>query len=116
MYHFHPPKFLMNFFSHRLKNLNFPPYFRYFNTFPPISRKFLFLSYFSKSPLFSSNLRVFTYFMCFSFSPSLTMMHLCTYWTPLPLCTLCLYVLCLTHAIFNMNVSLSKRINSLVQE
>src|SRR6218665_1373115 len=71
----------------RQKILNSPPYFRYFNTFPPIS-KLLFPPYFSKfSPCFRKIYVFFTYFICFSFPPSLTMMHLCitqcTYWTPL---------------------------------
>src|SRR6218665_2679433 len=46
--------------------------------FHPISRKLLF------PPV---KFTFFTYFMCFSFPPSLTMMNLCitqcTYWTPL---------------------------------
>ena len=63
------------------------PYFRCFITFPPYFGKIII------SPLlfkFSSDLvkcTCFTYFSCFSFPPSLTMMHLCitqcTYWTPL---------------------------------
>jgi len=54
---------------------------------PLISRKLLFPPIFTNSPLFSWNLRGFTYFMCISFPLTLTMMHLCitqrTSWTPL---------------------------------
>ena len=66
-----------------------PPYFRYFSsTFSPISGNLLFSPTFANFPLISLSLRVFTYFICFRFPPSLTMMHLqcitqCTYWTPL---------------------------------
>src|SRR6218665_525753 len=74
---YHPPKFLMTFFSHRLKILNSPSYFRYFNTFPHISRKLLFPLLFKISLCFRKIYVFFTYFICFSFPPSLTMMHLC---------------------------------------
>jgi len=62
-----------------------------FSLFQCISTLFrkLFFPYCSKFPLFSLNVRVFTYFLCFSFPPTLTMMHVCitqcTYWTPLHL-------------------------------
>jgi len=45
------------------------PYFRYFNIFPPISRKLLFPPTFENSPFFRK-IYVFLhrpYFMCFSF-------------------------------------------------
>ena len=81
--------FLVIFFSHRPQILNFPPYFPCFSTFPPLFREnyyspllFKISSYFRKIHL------LFTYFLCISFPPTLTMMHLyitqCTYWTPLP--------------------------------
>src|SRR6218665_1475123 len=69
-------------------NFEFPPCLRCFSKFPPYFEKtilsFLLLQIFSPDFV---NLRVLTYFMCFSFPPTLTMMHLCitqcTYWTPL---------------------------------
>src|SRR6218665_2040428 len=36
LFDFHPPKFLMTFFSHQLKILNFPPIFPLNFEFPPI--------------------------------------------------------------------------------
>ena len=78
------------FFSHRPQNHKFriSPYFSCFSTFPPVSPKLLFPPYFHKfSPCFRKMNLLFTYFMCISFPPTLTMMHLCitqwTYWTPL---------------------------------
>ena len=69
---FHPPKFLMTFFlviDHKFCN---SPLFSLFQYISPLFRKIHLL---------------FTYFMCISFPPTLTMMHLCitqcTYWTPL---------------------------------
>ena len=54
--------------------------------FPSVSRKLLFHPYISLC--FRKIHLLFTYFMCISFPPTLTMMHLCitqcTYWTPLP--------------------------------
>src|SRR6218665_1353342 len=84
---FHPPKFLMTFFSHRPQISNFSPVSV---NFPPVSRKLLFPLYFQKCPpCFRKIHLLFTYFMCISFPPALTMMHLCitqcTYWTPLVL-------------------------------
>src|SRR6218665_197678 len=73
----------MTFFKSSTTNFELP-YFRYFNTFSPYLKNTI-----KNVPLFSTNLRVFTYFVCFSFPPTFTMMHLCitqcAYWTPLPL-------------------------------
>src|SRR6218665_2139041 len=54
----------------------------------PLTRNFELPPYFLNFPSDSVKCtRFFTYFTCFSFTPSLTMMHLCitqcTYWTPL---------------------------------
>src|SRR6218665_572084 len=64
---FHPPKFLMTFFSHRPQILN-SPIFPVSVHFPPISRKLLFPTYFDKFPpildnfiCFLHTLRVFRY-------------------------------------------------------
>src|SRR6218665_3579602 len=88
---FHPPKFLMtffSFFSHRPKISNFPPFFLFHNISPLFPENYYFFPYFSKlSPCFTQIHLLFTYFACI-FLPTLTMMHLCitqcTYWTPLP--------------------------------
>ena len=88
---FHPPKFLITFsfyFSHRPQISNFPlfslfqyisPLFRENYYFHPTLKNF--------SPCFRKIHLLFTCFMCISFPPTLTMMHLCitqcTYCTPL---------------------------------
>ena len=70
---FHPPKFLMTFFSHWLKILNSPLFQE--NYFPLHSQIF---------PLWFCKIYVFfTYFVFFRFPPSLAMMHFCTHWKPL---------------------------------
>src|SRR6218665_3812547 len=71
----------------------FPPYFRCFSTFPPVSRKLLFPPYFDKFP--PSVLHKFTCFLytlrVFRFPLTFTMMHLCitqcTYRKPLSAAT-----------------------------
>ena len=60
------PKFLMTFFLVINHKFRISPYFRYFNTFPPISIFFTFPLLFKISPLFSANLRVF-YTLCVFF-------------------------------------------------
>ena len=78
-----PPKISDDLLCHRPQISNFP----LFSLFPPVSRKLLFPPLW-KIPLCFRKIRlVLTYFMCISFPPTLTMMHLCitqcTYWTPL---------------------------------
>src|SRR6218665_2531749 len=83
---FHPPKFLMTFFSHLLKILNFP-YLRCFSTFPYFGKIIIslcfskFLLHFVKFASFQHTLRDFR------FPHSFTKMRLfitqCTYWAPL---------------------------------
>src|SRR6218665_1186771 len=65
---FHPPKFLMTFFSHRPQISNFLPIFPVSVHFPPLSRKLLFPPYFDKFPpvldkftCFLHTLRVFRF-------------------------------------------------------
>src|SRR6218665_1110384 len=79
-----------NFFLSSTTNSEFPPIyiFSLFQYISTISQKLLFSPYFSKFlSRFCRIYVLFTYFICFSFLPSLTMMHLCitqcTYWTPL---------------------------------
>ena len=66
------------------------PYFPCFTAFSPYFAKIIVSPYFKNFTPFSLNLRVFTYFICTSYPPTFTMMHLCitqcrpTYWTPLP--------------------------------
>src|SRR6218665_16440 len=59
-------------------SIHFSPYF---------DKHFLSLLLLQISPCFWQIYVFFTYFMCFSFPPTFTMMHLCitqcTYWTPL---------------------------------
>src|SRR6218665_1618125 len=62
------------------------PYFCCFNSFPPLFWKiFLFPLLLQISPRFPK-IYVFLHTLCFSFPPTLTMMHLCItqckYWTP----------------------------------
>ena len=70
---FHPPKFLMTFFSHRRSstaNLK-SPYCRFFSTFSPYFKEIIISPYFSKFSLWFRKIYVFlvfTYFLCFSFS------------------------------------------------
>ena len=92
---FHPPKFLMTFL---FLVIDHNPYFPCFSTFPPCFAKIIISPCFAKIiispllwkiflPVFSKIHLLFTYFMCISFPPTLTMMHLCiiqcTYWKPL---------------------------------
>ena len=84
---FHPPKFLMTFFSHRPQILNFPPILPLLVHFPPWLAKIIISPLLSQiSPLFSENSPAF-YILSVYFPPTLTMMYLCitqcTYWTPL---------------------------------
>src|SRR6218665_2490655 len=92
---FHPPKFLMTFFSHPPEILKFPSVFLVSVHFPPVFQQLLF------SPLTFKNFpRCFRKITCFlhtctfcvfRFPPTLTMMHLCitqcTYWTPVDMQT-----------------------------
>ena len=79
---FHPPKCLLTFFESLSTNFEFPPIFAASVHFP---------HYFAKNTISPLLLQIsslmFTYFLCFSFPPSLTMMHVwitqCTYWTRL---------------------------------
>src|SRR6218665_2939464 len=71
-------------------NIEFPPYFRCFSTFPPCFAKIILSPYIHK--FYPPVLRKFTCFLhtLHVFSPTtLTTMHLCitqcTYWTPLPM-------------------------------
>src|SRR6218665_2944891 len=82
----------MTFFLSSTTNFEFPPIFAVSVHFPPVSRKLLFLPFFSLFfPFFSQIHLLFSYFtpffFCISFPPTFTMMHLCitqcTYWTPL---------------------------------
>ena len=77
------------FFSLQPQISNFPPLSIHF---PLFRQSYSFRPTFQNFPLFSANLRAFyIYFLCFSFPPTFTMMHLCitqcTYWTPLLLGT-----------------------------
>src|SRR6218665_696883 len=76
---FHPPKFLMIFFLVIDHKFRISPYFPCFGPFPPVSRKLLFplptLTNFP--PCFRKIHLLFTYFLCISFPPTLTMMHFC---------------------------------------
>jgi len=67
--------------------LNFPSIFAISVHFPPISTKLFFPLLFKISPCFRQKFTCFlTCFMCFSFPPTFTMMHLCitqcTYCSP----------------------------------
>src|SRR6218665_262970 len=73
-FHFHPPKFLMTFFSHQIF-----PYFPCDSVHFPLFRKIIILP-----PAFINFPSVFQKFTCFlhifcvfRFPPTLTMMHLC---------------------------------------
>ena len=83
---FHPQIFLTTFFSHWPKILN-PPIFAISIHFPLFREIFLLPPTFPNFPWFRKMYALFAYLMCFSFPPTLTMMHLCitkcTYWTPL---------------------------------
>src|SRR6218665_1637412 len=86
--HFHSPKFLMTFFSHRPQISNFPPIFPVSVHFPSVSRKLLFPPTLTNFPSVLDKFTCFLHILrVFSFPPTLTMMHLCitqcTYWTPL---------------------------------
>src|SRR6218665_320708 len=86
---FHPPKFLMTFFSHRPQISIFLPILPLSGHFPPVSQKILFPPILTNFPLFSKNSPAFYVLFAYFVSPStLIMMHLCitqcTYWTPLP--------------------------------
>ena len=79
---FHWPNFWWLFFRW-LQILN-SPLFSMFQYISPLFRQNYYYPYFFKFPWFRNIYVFFTYFMCFSFPPSLTMMHLCitqcTYW------------------------------------
>jgi len=85
-FRFSSAKISGDFFS---TNFQFP-YFPCFTAFSPYFAKIIVSPYFKNFTPFSLNLRVFTYFICTSYPPTFTMMHLCitqcrpTYWTPLP--------------------------------
>jgi len=74
--------------DHRQQIWNFPPTFVTSIQFPLFRENYCFTPYFQNvPPVFVKFTCFFTYFVYFSFPPSLTMMHLCitecTYWTPL---------------------------------
>src|SRR6218665_2501709 len=74
--------------DHKFQISPFPPILTVSVHFPPVSQKLLFPPTFDKfSPCFRKINLLFTYFMCISFPPTFTMMHLCItqcgYWTPL---------------------------------
>src|SRR6218665_3551289 len=70
---FHPPQFLMTYFSHRPQISKFPPIFPVSIHLPPsVSRKLLFPPYFDKFSLCFRQIHLlFTYFTCISFPPLL---------------------------------------------
>src|SRR6218665_2962880 len=76
---FHPPKFLMTFFSHRPQISNFLSYFPCFSTLPPpVSRKLLFPHILKCPHPVLEKFTCFLHTLCvFCFPPTLTMMHLC---------------------------------------
>jgi len=67
---FHPPKFLMTFFSHRLQISNFTPIFPV-SVHSPCFAKIIISTLLSKMPppCFRKSHLLFTYFMCISFPP-----------------------------------------------
>ena len=77
------------FFLSSTTNFEFPLYFPCFIQYiSSCFAKIIITPYFEKFPLCFRKIHLlFTYFMCISFPPTLTMMHLCitqcTYWTPL---------------------------------
>src|SRR6218665_3023057 len=84
---FYPRTFLMTCFVIDRK-FRFPPIFAKTLHFSPLYREIYSIPhYFLKFPSDFVKLTCFSDFTCFSFPPSLTMMHLCitqsTYWTPL---------------------------------
>jgi len=74
-FHFYLPKFLMTFFSHQPQISNFPLFSLFLYIFPLFRKIYSFPLLLKISPLFSANLRVFTYLMCFLFPPTFTMMQ-----------------------------------------
>src|SRR6218665_2635690 len=66
---FHPPNFLMTFFSHQPQISNSPllSLFQYISS--TISRKLFFPPTFQNFPSVFVKFTCFTYFMCFSFPP-----------------------------------------------
>ena len=85
---FHPPKFLMTFSLVIDHKFRISPSFPCFCTFLPLfHQNYYSLPTFTNSPCFWKIHVFFTCFLCISFPPTLTMMHLCitqcTYWTPL---------------------------------
>src|SRR6218665_658420 len=87
---FHPPKFLMAFFSHLVVNHKFRIsllflLFQYIS--PPFRQNYSSPLLFKMSLCFRQIFMFFTYFLCFSFLPTFSMLHLRitqrTYWTPL---------------------------------
>jgi len=89
------------------------PYFPCFSTFPPVvSQKCVFPSYFQEFPPCFRKIHLhFTYFICISIPPTLTMMHLCitqcTYWTPLFFLMLCLlssFVSSPSNSFYNLSI------------
>jgi len=69
------------------QNFEFP-LISLFQYMPPLFRENYYFPHFLKFSRFRKIYVFFTYLMCFSFPPTLTMMHLFitqfTYWTPLP--------------------------------
>jgi len=78
-FHLFPKKFLMTFFSYWFWILNSP---FFFSTFP-LFRENYYFPLLLQIPLDSVKFTCFLHTLCFSFPPSLTMMHLCAFWTPL---------------------------------
>src|SRR6218665_959612 len=88
-FHFHPPKFMMTFLlvvDHKLRISSLFSLFQYIS--PLFCKNYYFPPTLKNFPLvFQKFTCFFTYFMCISLPPTLTMMHLCitqcTYCTPL---------------------------------
>src|SRR6218665_4194661 len=67
---FHPPKFLMTFFSQRPQISNFPPIFPVSVHFPLFRKNYYFPPTLKNlPPCFRKIHLLFTYFMCISFPP-----------------------------------------------
>ena len=77
LFDFHPPKFLMTFFSHQLQISNFPPIFGIAIHSLCFDKIILSPYLYKFPPCFRQIYVFFTYFLCFTFPPTFTMMHLC---------------------------------------
>ena len=91
IFDFHPPKFLMtffSFFSHRPQISNFSLFSLFRYILPPCFAKICISPYLKNFPSVFEKFACVLHTLCvFPFPPSLTMMHLCitqcTHWTPL---------------------------------